>query len=109
MCSLGLLLGTDPPVMMPNGALSYFFHCAGFGVPRADVPQAGGQDGGGDALQGPGHQRHPLPAPDPPQLRQERPKGAQAPSGKDYMLCGLHDDFGMDCSEYGTSYFSCLC
>ena len=30
--------------------------CAGSGGPRADVQEAGGQDGGGDALQGPGHQ-----------------------------------------------------
>ncbi len=55
--------------------------CAGSGGSRADVQEAGGQDGGGDALQGPGHQRHPLHAPNTPVFRQNWAKSPEAPSG----------------------------
>jgi len=60
--------------------------CAGSGGPRADVQEAGGQDGGGDALQGPGYQRHPLYAPNTPLLRQNWAKSPEAPSGNHSTL-----------------------
>ena len=117
-----LLLNDDSLMCKLTGRL---FNCslhsrwpgplAGLEGARQRLPQAGGQDDCGHALQGHRHLGHALPAPAAPLLRHRRPESAQAAAGgtahlpaRLRQLCPVHDHIhDQECSASKTTN-SCL-